>query len=304
MDVTTWFKKNHSDAQLVIGLTASRCRALLFQNSNYLGQVVVEVNLAEDAFEPLARLLQQYEIKRAIITIVLADDCYQQAEIEKPNVPDSEVSAALQWKLKDFISIEPANMVLDYYDLPSQKQIMAVAADKKWLTSWGHMVHQRLKGTLKHVLIEEHAILNFIDSKDAPILLLWQRPGKELRILLVYKQQLFLSRNLRGTANLENLATELLPSVIDNVSLEIQRALDYFESNLRQPSVRHIKLAVTESCRQLIQQQIINNLALEVESLEPELVRQLPDITDMSMMPLAAACMGNSHSSETQGEEQ
>lgn len=295
MDVTGWFKPK-SDCQLFIGLCASQATVLLVAQDRCVERIVIPEQTAEGCLEPLQQLLAQHKFKRPNVTLVLADDCYQQAELDKPSVPDEEVAAALQWSVKELISIEPDNMQLDYYDMASatsRKQVMVIAAERKWLTDWGYTIANQLRGELHQVLVEELSLLNLFTEDEVPTVMLWQKPGREVRLLLVHKQQLYLSRSLRGSANLENMASELLPSIIDSLSLEVQRALDYFESNLRQPPVKIIKLAVPEACRQLVQQQMAANLAVEVEPLTSMALDDFNPAEDIEVLPMLAAKAGN-----------
>lgn len=305
MDVTGWFKPK-SDCQLFIGLSASQATVLLFAQDSCVERIVIPEQTADGCLEPLQSLLAQHKFKHPEVTIVLADDCYQQAELDKPSVPDEEVAAALQWSVKELISIEPDNMQLDYYDMASatsRKQVMVIAAERKWLTDWGYTIVNQLRGQLRQVLVEELSLLNLFAEDDVPTVLLWQKPGREVRLLLVYKQQLYLSRSLRGSANLENMASELLPSIIDSLSLEVQRALDYFESNLRQPPVKIVQLAVPEACRQLVQQQMAANLAVTVEPLTSKTLMSYNPAEDIDVLPMLAAKAGSVVSTENEQKE-
>ncbi|MBD1391080.1 hypothetical protein IC617_16755 [Neiella sp. HB171785] len=291
MDVSRWFKSG-LDCQLLIGLSAAQTTVLLFKNDDCLEQIVIPERTAAACFDALQDLLNQHQFKHPATTLILADDCYQQAELDKPSVPDEEVAAALQWSVKELISIEPDNMQLDYYDVASssgRQQVKVVAAERQWLAEWGHMIVSQLRGELHKVLVEELCLLNLFHQADVPIMLLWQKPGREAQLLLVHKQHLYLSRSLRGSANLESMASELLPSIIDSLSLEVQRALDYFESNLRQPPVRTVKLALPEAVRQLVQMQMQANLAVEVEPLDTHEVAGFGSADDMAVLPMLAA---------------
>ena len=50
---------------------------------------------------------------------------------------------------------------------------------------------------------------------------------------------MFFSRRLRGYENLANFSPEELKiGIVDNVSLEIQGSIDYFESQFRQAPIK------------------------------------------------------------------
>ena len=51
-------------------------------------------------------------------TIVLPHDCYQILLVEKPSVPDTELIDALRWRVKDMVSFDIEQTIIDYIDLP------------------------------------------------------------------------------------------------------------------------------------------------------------------------------------------
>lgn len=294
MDFFSRLLNSSTDGQLIVQLSAHQLSALLIKANKFVGQVTLEENSPEASLAPLQALMQEHSCRKPEVTIVLDESCYQQTQIDKPSVPDTEVRAALPWAVKDLIAIAPENMQVDYFDMPdtsSAKRITAVATEKKWLSDWVNFFSEQLKGEVKSVQVEELAVLNLLQHEEVPVLLLWQKPNKEAEVLLVHQQALYLSRNLRGTSGLDHMRGELLAGVVDNISLEVQRALDYFESNLRQPPVRKIYLMLESESIGLIRELMAANLAAEVQVFEhpQQDVMKLPD--HITSLPLLGAML-------------
>ena len=73
-------------------------------------------------------------------TLVIPPERYMVLQIDKPAVPDEELSLALPWTIKDLVALPDDDMVLDYLDLPLQNQVLGrkvnvVVSSKSWLSS-------------------------------------------------------------------------------------------------------------------------------------------------------------------------
>lgn len=67
-------------------------------------------------------------------------------------------------------------------------------------------------------------------------MLVMHQPGQDLLIQIVRKGVIYFSRRARGFNRLSDItADELQYDVINNLLLELQRSMDYFESQLKQP---------------------------------------------------------------------
>ena len=86
---------------------------------------------------------------------------------------------------------------------------------------------------------------------DEAVVTLTQEAGEEIILNIVKDGHLYISRRLKGFENLAAFsAEELRMGVLDGLCIQIQRSMDFFESQLRQPPVRkvvlHIKLQQPE----------------------------------------------------------
>ena len=300
MDFFSRFLKSSTDSKLIVHLSAHQLSALLFKSNQFLGQVTLAESTPASSLAPLQDLLHHHHCKKPEIRLVLDESCYQQTQIDKPPVPEAEIRGALPWAVKDLIAMAPDNMQVDYFDMPATstaKRITVVATEKQWLSEWVSFFTEHFNGVIREILVEELALFSLLQHEEAPVLLLWQKPNQEAQVILVYQQALYLSRNLRGTSGLSHMTGELLAGVVDNISLEVQRALDYFEGNLRQPPVRKILLMLESESLGLIRELMASNLAAEVQIFEhpqqqvtgiPEQVVNLP-LLGALLMPVEEA---------------
>lgn len=230
--------------------------------------------------------------------LVLNEAQSQIVQIDKPSLPESEINAALKWQIKDMVSTSPDNMVLDYFDAPTlsggKEKINVVCAPldelKKLLEATEH-------GDVKisSITTQEFAFANLLPPQKAAILLVCQQPNEEIVLLIVKKGQIFFHRRLRGFAQIsKKTAEELTFSVIDNISLEIQRSTDYFERQLKQAPIKEIKVLLPMELEGVFINKLAENSAAPVSALD--LPRPYHEHRDFAAV--VGACLDNAPYSE------
>ncbi|MBV7317374.1 MSHA biogenesis protein MshI [Shewanella sp. NIFS-20-20] len=204
----------------------------------------VEYPLANDNLEVvLMQILKDFGAARCFI--ILAAERYQLLQVDKPAVDGLELNQALLWSVKDMVSLPTAQLHLDYYEMPSASvaKLNVVVADKNFLKRIVHSIYDK-GGQIAAISTEEIAmtLLAPEDDPQAQMLLSHYR-GQELLLTVVKQGQLYMQRRLRGFHELEKIsADELNFGAADNLSLELQRSMDYFESQLRQAPVSTISI--------------------------------------------------------------
>lgn len=184
--------------------------------------------------------------KTMALTLIISPTMYQIVQLEKPALDEQELMAALPWQVKDLTDISLEDLVLDYIDLPGapgqSAKINVVVSAKSQLQELIAIVdHEKL--SLQQILIEEWLIHELQECVDHAALVLMHQPGQDVLLQVIRQGQLQFSRRLRGFNRLHQYnQTELQQGVFDNLLLEIQRSMDYIESQLKLPPVRSIQL--------------------------------------------------------------
>jgi MSHA biogenesis protein MshI len=204
--------------------------------------------------------------------LVLNETQSQVVQVDKPKVPDSEIISALKWQIKDLVSIPPENMILDYYDAPvlagGKEQINVVCAP---LDELKKLVAATDQGNVKvgTITTQEFAFANLLVPQDDANLLVCQQPNEEIVLLIVKRNQIFFQRRLRGFAQIANKTSEELSfSIIDTISLEIQRSTDYFERQLKQAPIKGIKVLLPIELETIFIQKLAENSTVPVSLLD------------------------------------
>ena len=120
----------------------------------------------------------------------------------------------------------------------------------------------RLK--LKNITIEELALSALLGKHDEANILLSQQ-NNELVLTVVKEGQLYFTHRLRGFNELLAVPLEEVESaLLDGLSLELQRALDYISSQLRINAVGGLYLALICPDIKLLSEKLGNYLARNV----------------------------------------
>lgn len=211
--------------------------------------------------------------------IVLSDQQSQIVQVDKPNVPEAEINAALKWQVKDLVSILPDNMVLDYFDGPllagGKEKVNVVCSPIDELKELVAATNKN-GAEVASITTSEFAFANLLATQADACLLVCQRPNEEIILLIVKQGKLYFHRRLRGFRQLaEKTEDEIATTVIDNLALEVQRSSDFFERQLKQAPIKEIKVLLPIDNESFFARKLAENSPIPVTLLAlPEAYQQ------------------------------
>ncbi|GAA3955620.1 hypothetical protein GCM10022278_12740 [Allohahella marinimesophila] len=232
------------------------------------------------AAQPAQRLLQlteyvaSHKLQGAACNLVLPPEFYALQQIERPPVDDSEMSAAAGWKIRDLLDYDLDDAIVEAFEFPDDAlrgrpaQVNVVSARKTVLQDLITLVESSgLK--LDTIDITELALRNLllqIQSAEPPAkgiglaCLIMREHGGIL--VLVKDGNLYLTRRL--DADMEGLGDpERQGATGQQLALEVQRSLDYVESQLGQVPPRRL-FAASELHEEQMLKALDDTLGLQV----------------------------------------
>jgi MSHA biogenesis protein MshI len=222
--------------------------------------------------------------------VSFATQLHYSYQVEKPSVHPTEIHKALTWSVKEMAGSDAPELVFDYYDPPVQSSgadnLNVVALPKSSLDDViSGVMTAGLK--LKSITVEDLAICDLIESDEAVMTIL-QRAGEEIQLTIVRGGKLYFSRSLKGFENLGAFSVEELQmGVMDSLTVQIQRSLDYYESQLRQAPIRTIFMNIESANSQVIANQIEELMQVEVCSFKSKISSK-----DMRLDSVDFNCLG------------
>jgi MSHA biogenesis protein MshI len=233
----------------------------------------IKVSDCSSSDDALAQVLKQSQSKGAV-SLGLANQSYQFLDVDKPSVDEEELNQVLKWSLKDLMSYDTADVVVDYIEKPAQvighEKVYAVAGQKKKLKGYVNSISGNIAG-LKQICVFETLIRNLVPLSEQAKLIMFQLPGKEVILQIIQNEQIYFSRRLRGYNRFcDYTAEEIQMGAADALILEVQRSLDYFESQLKQNPVTSIALNIAHDEKETICDVLATGLNMQVEWIENE----------------------------------
>lgn len=209
------------------------------------------------------------------LCLVMPENAYQWVQIEKPNLSQQEIITSLPWTIKELVSLEPADIIADYYD-SSLKQgglekINVVVTSRTLFQPVLNIIHDG-DAELETVTTAEMILCDMVAKDDGAHMLVSQQFGSEPSLHIIRNGDLLLSRKLRGLMALaQQPLAQLKLGLLDAFGLELQRSLDYFESQLKQPPIKSLQLAIPNLELHGIAQELSQFFPARVVPFEPAL---------------------------------
>jgi len=224
-----------------------QCAAVIRREKGRKPTLVAGQAINSDASSDIGTLFQTLGAIQAPVNLVLRDQQYQLMLVEAPRVEPSELRAAIRWKVKNLIDYHIDDAVIDVFEIPGQQNrphgqtmMYAIAARARDVRERIDAV-EAAGATLKVIDLTEMAMRNLAqqldeDARGVGMLHLNERHGI---ITLSRQGDLYLSRHIEtGRQDL----VENPDRAFDQIVLEVQRSLDYYDSHFAQPPLATLRV--------------------------------------------------------------
>ncbi|MCP3675384.1 MAG: hypothetical protein GY829_13040 [Gammaproteobacteria bacterium] len=242
----------------------------------------ISIQGSQPKAELLKKLIEEHNIPKGKVTLVLAVGEHKIHKLVRPSVEDAEINQSVIWLLKDRLDCSTEQAVVEIIDYPEgcqlDDQIMVVQSSRDKIKNLvGIVIDAGLE--LKAIDITELLLGNVLQSypgiEQGIALVLDHEEGATL---LIYRgEYLYLLRQLTGITNfISCLPVDGNVVMADMLLLEIQRTLDYYDAQMRQPPLAGILLAPSSADISLLADYLDNNLSTKVECLDINGLLNLP----------------------------
>lgn len=228
-----------------------------------------------DHSRALRALAQQSSLARQRAHLVLEEEEYQLLLVDAPRVEPSELRAAMRWRVKDLIDFHIDDAVIDVFEIPGQENrprgqamMYAVVARARNIRERIDLVEGAELG-LEVIDVTEMALRNLaalLEEDARGVATLYLTPAYGI-ITLTRQGSLFLSRRLE--AGTEALAVGD-SGVLDQIVLEVQRSLDYYDSHFSQPPLGQLTVLPGFEGHDELVRWLDDNLSVNVSSFDAQ----------------------------------
>jgi MSHA biogenesis protein MshI len=229
----------------------------------------------------LSELSKEYKLHNIACNLILYSNEYQFHQIEAPDVPKHELNSALRWQIKDLIDFHIDDAVIDKIELPNQNPVnqgkhslFVIACRQSLIQNHVDLLHA---ANCNLVTIDIAALAarnivshaNTVENSSVGLLNLWDDRAK---ISVFFNHDPYINRSSSiGIQSLAFVSEDDIDSqsILDSLTLELQRTFDYYESHSRQTSISHLYILSNGQSLPHIAQLIEARLGIDCSIIEP-----------------------------------
>jgi MSHA biogenesis protein MshI len=209
----------------------------------------VALQSERDAGKALEKLVKDMGLENKQCSYVLNRKDYNLHLVEAPEVEASELRSAVRWKIKDLLDMKVEDAAIDVFQVPEdayrgRQMVYVVASLKSKIQNIVNMVTQSgLELAVIDIpeLVMRNLSSRYIDDENGVAFMDLRRNGSTMNI--TRKGELYLSRRINTQLEPEVMQSMEWAGLKDRLILEIQRSLDYYESQMGQKQISRIVIA-------------------------------------------------------------
>lgn len=233
---------------------------------------LLPVESTQEGGRVLADRVRQLGLEHTRCNFVLAPEDYSLLLVDAPNVEPSELAAAAKWKIKDMIDRPLDQLAVSVFPVPadayrSQRDMLyVVAADRRKVQQIVDIVTNaglQLEAIDIPELAMRNLTLQYTDDSNGLAMMDLRHDGSLLN--LSKKGAIYLTRHLSTQVGDEILHSSEWEAVKDRLVLEIQRSLDYFESQMGQGHITRVVVAPRKQDADALKAELDQAMGVKIE---------------------------------------
>jgi len=264
----------------------------------------IDTGKPEDQLSIISELADRYELAEYDCHLTLTADNYRRVNVETPTVADNEIIEALRWKIAELIDFPVDQAVIDYYQTPmpvranSSRMLEVIASPINIIKEQADKC-AKAGLQLKVIDIQETTLRNLAaqlpeNEHGIALLYLLEFSGT----LLIQKEAiLYVSRKFEIGYKQLDLDDQFssdsrAANAHNNLTLEIQRSLDYVESYYGIPHISTLAvIPLAENTHNLLDS-LSTNLGIAARMIDLSAIIDCDILVDAQTQSLCAPVIG------------
>lgn len=223
----------------------------------------------------LRKIIEAQKLEGTNCVLVIPPEKVESVQVEMSELPKVDIQASLPWKLKELIPIPPQDMLCDYIEMDiqpfgQQPKAQVMATSRNYIE---HIIKPFHKANMPILAIttEQFVLAKMQVLEDVAQLVFVQHKDMAGILLILKNKRICFARKIRGTDAVIGMSAEEIDEYgADMIAIEIQRSIDYYESQLKQPPIKDVLLAVASENEALIAQSLNTNLPVKTRIIQSD----------------------------------
>ncbi len=257
----------------------------------------------------LGELVAKAGLQGTPTSLVLSPGQYRMDLIEAPDVPPEDLREAVRWKVASLLEYPIEEAAVDAFLMP--KDGLRGGPQTAFVVTAQRSVVKQLLDQLQdaeldpvHVDVRELALRNVIEryceNPRAGALLSLREHGGDLTI--VRDGNLYISRSVNFSVQALQGDPVQREAALEELVVEVQRSLDYFEIQLRQAAVSRLAVVPLLQGMDIVMEKLSSTIGAEVFPLESdELAMSEKALSSVKKLYCVSAIGGSMRSEEPPG---
>ncbi len=253
--------------------------------------------------ELLSKCVKKMDLEDRQCSYVLSPDEYSLNLVEAPAVEPEELRSAVRWSVKDLLDMKIDDAAIEVFPVPDdayrgRKMVYVVATAKSRIQKIVEMV---TNAGLELAIIDipeltmKNVVSAFIDDSNGAAFMDLRRTGSTMNIS--HDGSLYLTRRINTQMGPDVMQSPEWGNLRDRLVLEIQRSLDYFESQMNKGQLTRIIIAQRQSDTAEITRELNELLTAQVTALNladhmQSDISLLPELQQIAMTAIGATLRG------------
>lgn len=289
-----WLKRSPGTADQLLGLAPAAGGCALVGARRQAG--AVQLPLAEfvattpgGAVEPLRERVERLGLQGRPVNLLLAGADYQLLLVERPEVPPAELRAAVRWRIRELVNAPLDSLVVDAFALPGDAYrgrtpmaycAVLARARMQALAEWVEGAGLRLASIdIPEMALRNLGLLVGAEGQNLAVAMLGPRAGL---ICVQHGADLYMARRIEHGLDHGGQDSAQL-------ALEIQRSLDYFESQLGKGYLSRLLLLPVSEVEEGVLAELSSQLSVRTE--RPALEQLFPGSPLLDLPPAQRAAL-------------
>lgn len=256
----------------------------------------------QDIQSNLKRVVNDLNLDKSACATLLDIADYQLLMVEAPEVPQTELKAAIRWRIRELIDFHIDDAVLDVFDTPPSGA-RGVQENLYVVVSRSNVVKERIEhlqnagAALEVIDIPELALRNIAAQleQDASGQALLFFAADQGLIILTRDATLYMARSI-DIGYRQLLAT---PELVDRLTLELQRTMDYYDRHFQQAPISSITLCPPPEEVPQLAEQLEQQTGIAVRELRLEDIVEVPAPIDARQFAHCVLAIGTALRTES-----